>query len=450
MPSTMSILQTLRTIFNARSGPDVSSIGGLAAAMADHDGYTREAALRRAAELASPELVPAIAERLNDWVPQVRTQAREVLLGMLPSLDQEQALRLLPAVHHLYQTGRADHSAWIAAFERALIEHTGPQAIIERLLDPDVHLARACCKLVETYRLAPPEAVIARLLPATRDIVLAKQAVEAIFDLPEPAREPLFRQALASGFGMVRAIALRPVLSEVSVENDALAIRMASDLQSWVRLIASAYLKRRGMDVAAILADALRTDGANSTRLRACLAGLAEQGSIDRLDLVRDHTRHRMARVQLAAYAAWLRLEPSRRDEIALDALRSPHRRVRKFVLQLVREEGAYIETQTALSLMAVHDDVDMMFALSRREPWSWLDLILQMAPRAGQDAALRGRLERELDEWLQDSARMYVKPSPAQRALFESGEAIRTFAELLKTDAPSMARRLRFELGEA
>ena len=458
----MNILQTLLSIINRKpeaaspsqpsheiARPSLSK-GDLHADLTHYDGYIREAALRRAAKGASPELLPAIAERLNDWVPQVRRVAQDVLLGMLPALGEEDALRLLPRVQRLHRAGRADHSAWIARFEQALLQKVGPQAIIDGMNDSDVHVARACCKLVEEEQLIPLEDLIARLLPSTRDIVLARHAVEAIFRLPEQAREALYRRALASGFGMVRAIALRPLLAEESAENDALAIRMVTDLQTWIRLIAGGYLKRRGIDVAAILVAALCAEGASSTTMRACLAGLAEQGATERLDLVRDFTHHPLARVQLSAYLAWLRLEPSRRDGIALEALHSPHRRVRKFVLQLVREEGVYIETGTAMSLMAAHDDIDMMFTFARRDPWSWLELVLQMESRSRHDPALRERLGHQLADWLQDSNRTFVKPSPAQRALFESGDTIRTFAALLKTDERKLAQRMGFELGKA
>jgi len=458
----MNILRTLLAAINGKPdtvgpsqpshglAPPSLSTGDLHADLAHYDGYIREAALRRAARLASPELLPAIAGRLNDWVPQVRKVAQDVLLGMLPALGNEDALRLLPRVERLHRAGRADHSAWIASFEQALLQKVGPQAIVDGANDPDVHLARACCKLVEAEQLIPLEDLIARLLPSTRDIVLARHAVEAIFRLPLQAREPLYRRALASGFGMVRAIALRPLLTEESAGNDALATRMVTDLQTWIRLIASGYLKRRGIDVAAILVEALCAEGASSTTMRACLAGLAEQGATDRLDLVRDFTHHPLARVRLSAYLAWLRLEPSRRDGIALEALRSPQRRVRKFVLQLVREEGVYIETGTALTLMAAHDDIDLMFTFARRDPWSWLELVLQMEPRSRHDPALRERLEHELADWLQDANRTFVKPGPAQRALFESGDTTRAFATLLKTDERKLAQRLSFELGKA
>lgn len=436
----MSIPQKLRTC---------TSIDELSVWLGYYNGFVREAALRRAAELASPQLLPAILERLNDWVPQVRALAQAVLLDMLPSIGTFDAMRLLPAVQRLRTAGRADHSAWIASFERALVEKAGPQAIVDGLLDPDVRLARACWQVAAAARLAPPEAVIARLLPATRDIVLARQAVDAIFRLPEAARAPLFRRALESSFGMVRAIALRPLLNEASAINDALAMRMALDLQTWVRLIASAYLARRGIDVAAMFADALIAPGASSQVLRACLAGLAEQGSAGRLELVRSFTNHSMARVQLSANLACLRLAPGARDEIALEVLRSPHRRVRKLVLQLRREEGVYLDTDTALALMAAHDDVDMMFAFARHDPWTWLALIVQMEPRSHQDPGLRARLERELEARFASATGSYVKPAPAQRSLFTDEGTVKALASLSPMDEGTMSGRLQFELGK-
>lgn len=471
----MTILDHLRAIFGGRPVPDeapvdlapvlspvnrrllaeptvdavrvCTSIDDLSAWIGHDDGYMREAALRRAAELASPLLLPAIVERLNDWVLQVRVLAQEVLLGMLPSIGNDDALRLLPAVQCLRQAGRADHSAWIASFERALVEKVGMQAVIEGLLDPDVQIARACFKVVDAARLVPPEDVIARLLPASRDIVLARRAVEAIFRLAEPVRGPLFRRALGSGFGMVRAIALRPLLAEENAENDALAIRMVTDIHNWVRLVAGGYLTRRGIDSAAIQAEALCTEGAGSATMRACLTGLAELGRTDRIELVRSFTRHPLARVQLSAYLACLRLDPSRRDEIAREVLRSPHRRVRKLALQIVREDGACLDTETGLSLMAERDDVDMMFAFVRREPPAWLELIVQMEARSRQDPMLRARLGLELRAWIDDSKKMYAQPTDAQRGLFRDGGTFELLAALLPPHDSWLARRLKFEL---
>lgn len=448
----MRILQSLRTLIHGKPAPAPAepTVDELSARIGDRDGYVREAALKRAAELASPTLLPAIVERLNDWVPQVRALAQKVLLDMLPALDTADALRLLPAVQHLRQAGRADHSAWIASFERALVEKAGARAIVDGLLDPDVRVARACWKVTEAAGLSPPEAVIARLLPASRDIVLAQHAAESIFHLPLAARGPLFRRALESGFGMVRAIALRPVLAEESAENDALARRMATDTNNWVRLIASAYLARRGIDTAAILAAALRAEGAGSTTIRASLAGLAELGASGQLDLVRAHTGHPLARVQVSAYLAWLRLEPSRRDEIAREVLRSPLRRVRKLVLHLLRKDGACLDTETGLAAMAVHDDLDLMFAFLKGQPWSWLELIVRLEPRSRREPALRARLAHELQSWLGDPKMRYVQPSAAQRALFRTGDAVKSLSALLSKDEAMMAQRLKFELGEA
>jgi hypothetical protein len=292
--------------------------------------------------------------------------------------------------------------------------------------------------------------VIARLLPATRDIVLARHAVEAIFRLPEPERGPLLRRALQSSFGRVRAIALRPVLAEGSVENDALAIRMAADPQSWVRLIASGYLNRRGIDTAAILANTLRADDTSSTTMRACLAGLAELGRADQLDLVRSFTRHPLARVQLAAYAAWFHLAPSHKDEIARTVLASPHRRVRKLAMQLVREREAFLDVATALPLIAAHDDVDMMLTFARREAWIWLELIVQLEPRSHRDPELRIRLMRDLIAWIDDASKMYTKPSAAQRALFERDEVRQALAALLSRQDPVWTRNLAFQLEQS
>lgn len=63
----------------------------------DGSGYVRQAVLARCVELARPELLAAVAERLNDWVPQQRqfllSEPVMSAFGQLLSLQELMLLR---------------------------------------------------------------------------------------------------------------------------------------------------------------------------------------------------------------------------------------------------------------------------------------------------------------------------------------------------------------------
>lgn len=460
----MDILERLRTIFRTHAQPvtepfvepmkettipwtqqeridarHCNSIDALSVYLRHYNGYVREAALQRAAELASPLLLPAIVERLNDWVPQVRSQAREALRALLPSLDADAILGVLPDMQDLSRAGRTDHASWIAEFEQASIRLLGVPRILDGLRSRHARIARACYRLLDRYDLADVETLIRQVLPHSADIVISRTAAEAIASMPGAMQPALYRLALDSGFGVVRIIALRAVLREESVENDALATGMLVDSQAWVRQIAAAYLSKRGIDCGALYAGMLRDAQSGAPVLRAALSGIAGLGDRRFLDCIHTFTTDASGRVRVAAFLAWLHLDPGRKDDIAAEAIASPHRRVRRLALAITCRHGAYLPLDAALPVLEKYGDIDLMLSFASTEPWTWLETIVRLEPRSRENALLRQQLAGELAHWLNTPSRNYLKPSGAQRALFSRPDTVDALRAL--TGAPGYRR---------
>lgn len=417
----------------------------LAADMSHYSGHVREAALERANELRAPALLPAIVERLNDWVPQVRARAQALVLDWLATLDADAALRLLGALQHLREARRSDHASWLDEVERIVVAHLGAGRIVEGVANPDVAVARTCFRLVEEHGLADPATRIRLGLAHGTDIVLARKAAEALVLLDAQEREAMGRLALQSHFGIVRAIALRHLVADEVDGCDALAVDMLADPHGWVRLVASTFLERRGIDSAALYAARLTAPGSSNTVLRACLMGLAETGKRTHLDLVRRMTSHASARVRVNAFAAWLHLAPEEKDDIARRVLADGAHRVRNLVMSMHRKHGAFVPVDDALALLREHGDIELMLRYAEHEPWRWLQLILELEPASHADAGLRARLRDQLIGWIDAARRSSKRPTPVQRALFAEPATQAILYALLGHD-PMRAAALAFE----
>lgn len=416
----------------------------------DYNGYVREAAVDRAAELGAPSLLPALAARLNDWVPQVRDKARAAVLAVLGALDPGKdagaAMQLLQDVERLKLARRADHAAWIASFEQRLVDVLGADRILDAIDCKHGRIAQLGFVLARTYGLADALALCERALANKGNFVLARQAMDLARGLGEAERQHIFRQALDSPVGMVRAEALRALLRSDGVEPAALAASMLADANTWVRLVAIGCLARLGIDVPGQYAGRIAAAGADGGVLRACLSGLADSGGGAHLGLIREYTTYPNARVQVAAFMAWVHLCPNDKDDIAQRVLRSRHRRVRKLFPILVRKLGAYVPFDAALSQMREHGDHEQMLAFAQGTPWTLLEVIATIAGEAGGDAALRHRLGRELRGWTYSPNLDYTQPTAQQRAFLREDTVRQALLDLLD-DAPESQRRLAHEL---
>lgn len=368
------------------------------------------------------------------------------MLDWLPLLGADATIRLLGTVQHLRVARRTDHSAWLQAFERAVVAQVGTDRIAAEVSGTDAIVARTCYRLLAEHGMVDPVTLVRLGLSNGTDIVLAHKAAESLARLGADEREALGRLALRSHFGMVRASALRSLLSDGTETSRALAIDMLADPNSWVRLVANSWLERHGIDSAPLFAARLEAPDSSITVLRACLMGLAETGKRDQVDLVRRMTTHPSARVRSHAFSAWRQLAPADRDLIAERVLADESPRVRKTVLTMNRKHGAFVPFDVAWSLLRERGDVDLMLRYAQGEPWHRLALIAELETASRSDPALRERLRHELIAWIDSSRLHYTRPTDVLRARVAQPDAKAGLLALLGRD-DWRARELLFQL---
>lgn len=400
----------------------------------DYYGFKREDVLVRAAELRSPELLEAILERLNDWVPQVRQAARTALLALVPVLPPAAILKTLPVIDRLRLAKRENHVAWIEQYYAMVVDVVGADALVAEAVTGTGDVARSCFNIVSTNSLLDAGQLAQRVLETGADFVTSLAAWRLVAGLKANELGTLANIGLASPFGAVRTAALRESLHSAGEQADAFAEQALLDPQSSVRSVAMWHLKEKGYPVAQFYADRLAHAVLTTRRTRICLSSLAACGTREHVALVKRFAAMPHARTQATAVMSWARLAPDACDDILRFALASQFARVRQLALVLIEDFGAYIPLDEAVTLAEEKSDHTLALSLARREPWTWLTTILKMANRQ-VDASHKADLIRELQKWRAASTNIYTKPTDAQARLLISPDAPRVLNALVGKD---------------
>jgi hypothetical protein len=409
----------------------------------DGSGYVREAVLARCVALARPELLAVVAERLNDWVPQVRSAARTALVALLPFVPAPQLMAALPAILRLHSGGRGDYAAWLEEFEHILLQSVTVDDIRAAATGNDLQAARAAVHLLDKHALLEPAAVIELILHRSDDIVLALHGADMCRRLPLAQREALYRVASHSHFGAVRTLAMRALLSTLGDDRLEIAIAALMDKQSSVRHTAAHYLVAQGFDVAAHYRGLLEQGDATVKRLQMSLIMLAALRDVASLELVQSFVHSAYPALRLTALSAWFKMSERDKDAIALTAMHDASPRVRKFAVQLVLRHGAYIPFSAILQQLAVSEDVVLVMQLAETNRWNWLECAARVCLQRGVEEARRLGLGKAFAKWFA-SPQWQSNSDHEQRFLLLSEPVISAFGQLL---SPQQLAGLREQL---
>lgn len=418
-----------KTILAARSADGLAS---LEAYCRYYSGYVREAALRRCVELAWPELLPLIVERLNDWVPEIRDLARQAVMTLLPSMSAPASLAILPLILRLHSAERSNHADWLKQFERTMVQALAVDDLIAGAQGGDINLARACVQLLSTYQLIEASALIDLILNRNDDIVLANRAVALCARLPPQRQSAAFRAAAKSHFGPVRTTAIRALLTMADEPRREIATAALSDPQPSVRSAAISYLTSLGVDLRAYYRAVLLQPDRATKQLKISLSSLASLRNAQDVDLMKSFLDSDKISVRLAALAGWIKLAEYDKDLVAAVALADAAPGVRRLALQLVRKHGAYLPFATVQHRLEQLGDVELLLQFAESKKWPWLECIARLSLSRDVEQSVALGLDRSLRLWLQTAGGRYEQPDAEQTAFLSSEEVIDSLARLL------------------
>ena len=290
-----------------------------------HSGYVREAAVLGLEDLTVPCVLPALRDRLNDWVEPVRRAAIRAMRGFLSAEHAATLVGSLDLLDGLRRCGRADHQAMLDQIDMVLREPAARPQVQAGLASSIPAIRRGCYAAL--LNGPNPDEWLRWGLEA-KDQWIRLHAARAIRELP-PDRVP------AAFVDRIATCSLRPV-RQIAVEliaemGDVARLRdFLLDQSPTLREFARFYLAKilGSFDAKTFYRDALAA--ASGTRDSRILAGLGETGDDHDVSVVLSYVLHRRSSVRLAALRALGRLAPETLTDPFIAALADHSGRIRQ------------------------------------------------------------------------------------------------------------------------
>lgn len=390
------------------------SFAELLESMKSISGYVRERAVRTLADYEDIRALPALIERANDWVPQVRDAATSAIGRLLVPANAAVFVDALPAIMALRKGRRADHSALIDAVERLLCDRCSADVVMAGLRGARTDVAWFCVPVAASNPGLDLPSVVRTVL-ACPDMRVRARAVSLLERLDIAARAELITLALRDPCPPLRRAALRLRLSgtgDAEVDDSLLFDRHAS-----VRRLVAERLQRGGVDVPAIYRRAAGTE-ASPHRRAIAIAALGDYGKADDLPLLSAALDDALPSLRRPALAAYVRVRGAQARDTLVAALGDPSPAVAKTAAQLCRRLAL---PPTVRELMPLIEKTQMderrirQFVSASHHADKWERLTLLLVVR--RQPVITEKLSRTFEnEWQMRFNRSFSVPSAGQR----------------------------------
>lgn len=394
---------------------NTTDLQALVASSRHWDGYIRQAALERLANIESTETLKVALARQNDWVEPIRKLARTIAFSYLVPERTSYVLANLAEIRALVDKRRDDHASFLREVRKLVAEPDVQSLLTDQFLTLSPATARFVFGYMQTWQGDRVLAAIRRA--ACHDDCLLRLSVVQACVARAPYLEPLLWDLLADNHPRVRQAALR-ALWEMAVEPGSRATLLRSallDPSASLRELAIWYAKADRFPLASF-ADELLAAHESGTPISVGLIGfLGLLGDRRHLEIVEEAARDKFASVRLVAMTAKVRLGDSKND-IVLRAMRDPCGKVFSFGLRLASDNEVTLDTRTYRGLMnqlLEQGQLNRVLRMSGIMPtWDRLEVLLALAKRELNTEEAR-RLDAAIRQWLRDKTRSFI-PVPA------------------------------------
>jgi hypothetical protein len=392
------------------------SVSLLGIASCHTNGHVREAAVRELGKTETGTELPFLLIRANDWVPEIRSSARNFLLNRIRSDYIHRLMDWLPLALRLSNVGRDDHSAILEAVRGLLASSEAREALREGFESQDQFVRRFCFQLALNSNEADLLTVLQRAF-VDRDAQVRKEAVYKLHAiLPSGGSKELLIRARNDGCMAVRREALHIFAEKYADEADQEFQSALLDANIAVREEAQYYFQKKGtVDLRAYYSDRLETS--NSRQLCAAVAGVGETGVAKDSQLVDRLLNNQHSKVRVATLHTIATLNPDAYLDKFVLALDDASRKVaREAVLALSKKAnsvGGQRLWEIFDSCRYPHGKRWALFLLARINKWDSIAFLIQSL--TDQNDSCVELSQRYIVRWFARYNRSFATPTAEQ-----------------------------------
>lgn len=272
---------------------------GLCCVLASHgNGHVRETILPLLHECLAEPAMALLLIRANDWVPQVREEANQILGMCIKTEHLISWIRGFPLVERLLEHSRAEAPAWFPELENLLLapEH---QVLLQEMYPTLDNLSRKSLMRVIQQKLDDS---------AWLPILSKDPSLQVRRLLAEHAPLPFLFSLITDHDFKVREKAIQRIAQEATPEaSRPVLLQALSDVRSGIRMLAQHLLKQKGEDVRPCYLQMVPRTLKEETGLA---GGLADLGILEDLPLLETLSRSVHPPVRAEALRGLGRLSP--------------------------------------------------------------------------------------------------------------------------------------------
>lgn len=374
------------------------------------DGYKREEAVFKIGELGNVQGLPALLERANDWVWQVRKAAYQAIKKLLKTDNAKAFIDHLGAVYHLRNCYRQDHADLVDIIEKYLAKNH-VSWIIQSIDHHDPMVARSCYDIAVSYELLSQEKLLSIGLKH-RDVVVKIRSSRL---LQLSSSKDLIALALTSSFVPIRMRAIRLLLQQCEPAEQ--FVPDLFDQSASIRHIVVRFLVDHDIDVEKIYADALVSE--KPQKIRCAIWGLGYLQKVEYEESIRPFLYSESASLRQQALDTLSQLVGLGIKAEIIAALSDPSKRVAYEALKALREHGIQLPANELLEIYR-HGEVGqtkkVCLAYTRyMNKWASYQFLLEVM-NADQDLPmLASDFQVAMRRWLSSANKKFTVPTQDQ-----------------------------------
>ncbi|WNO10848.1 hypothetical protein [Teredinibacter sp. KSP-S5-2] len=379
----------------------------------DSNGYIREAAVKALSCFPSEDTVEALIIRTNDWVPIIRSRAKEILTDMLSESSAIYYAKKLNRFYHLRQCGRSEHSSFVREIEKQLCLF--PDALKEALRKSSAESALYSAKLLARAEHFSKKALFDLCL-ASRYVRVRQFGLSSLEQVSEVDGHILGKVSILDKSARVRSEAFRQLVRLAENESLQVAKELMFDSHTGVRSAAVFQLKKSGFDCVDVYLKQLNTEMPRKQKI--AIWGLMELFSKASLSEVLPKLDSEYPSVRLQALrACYVFAEETDLVSILKRMMMDDSPKIVKECARMLEKSNLVISLEEFETILLGQKSVGVYPALLRTthkmNKWKQLLFLSKLSKAANKELACS--IEKVLMLWVEKMANFFVDPSTVQ-----------------------------------